>query len=46
MEIDKEVFGERHPMVAVGYNNLGAAWADLGEHRRTVQANLDQLKET
>ncbi len=36
LAIDREVYGERHPDVATGLNNLGAAWDDLGEHQKAI----------
>ena len=37
LSIDKEVFGERHPEVAINLNNLGTAWNHLGEHEKAQQ---------
>ena len=34
---DRQVYGDTHPNVALDYNNLGAAWADLGEARRAIE---------
>jgi hypothetical protein len=38
LQIDVAVFGEQHPNVAIRYNNLGAAWRDLGDVEKAVSS--------
>jgi tetratricopeptide (TPR) repeat protein len=37
LSIGKEVYGERHPVVATTLNNLGQAWANLGEYEKAIE---------
>lgn len=41
LAIDRAVYGDNHPNVAVALNNLGAAWNELGEHLRAIH-NYEQ----
>ncbi len=36
LAIDRKVFGEEHPDVAIDLNNLGAAWSALGENKKAI----------
>jgi len=36
LSIDREVYGERHPKVAIRLNNLGEAWRALGEYKKAI----------
>ncbi len=37
LSIDKEVYGDRHPMVATYLNNIGGAWKALGDSQRAKE---------
>jgi tetratricopeptide (TPR) repeat protein len=37
LSIDKEVYGDRHPTVALRLNNIGSAWYALGEHKKALE---------
>ncbi len=37
LKIDVNVFGEKHPKVAIRYNNLGLAWKTLGEAKKAIE---------
>lgn len=37
MEVDREVYGDRHPEVAAMLNNLGLAWHSLGDSKKAVE---------
>jgi tetratricopeptide (TPR) repeat protein len=36
LDIDREVYGDRHPSVARDLNNLGGAWDSLGDSKKAV----------
>ncbi|HEY9246138.1 MAG TPA: tetratricopeptide repeat protein, partial [Candidatus Methanoperedens sp.] len=36
LSIDKEVYGERHPNVAIRLNNIGGAWHALGDSKKAI----------
>ncbi|MCP4149623.1 MAG: tetratricopeptide repeat protein [bacterium] len=44
LKIDRDVFGKKHPNVAIRLNNLGAAWNDLGETQRAIEYYEQALK--
>ena len=37
LEIDRKVYGEQHPDVAIHYNNLGLAWRQLGDPKKAIE---------
>jgi len=37
LSIGKEVYGDRHPTVAIDLNNIGSAWDALGEHKKAIE---------
>ena len=36
LSIDREVYSERHPDVAIDLNNLGGAWQSLGDYDKAI----------
>ena len=36
LSIDREVYGERHPRVAIDLNDLGLAWKSLGDSKKAI----------
>ncbi len=36
LAIDRKVFGDEHPKVAIRLNNLGMAWSGLGEKKKAI----------
>ncbi|RIK77658.1 hypothetical protein DCC62_09130 [candidate division KSB1 bacterium] len=36
LAIDRAVYGEQHPYVAIRLNNLGLVWADLSEYQKAI----------
>ena len=36
LTIDRNVYGESHPKVAIRLNNLGSAWQALGDQRKAI----------
>jgi tetratricopeptide (TPR) repeat protein/CHAT domain-containing protein len=36
LSIDKEVYGERHPNVAITLNSIGGAWVAMGEPKKAL----------
>src|SRR5659263_137520 len=44
LEIDKKVYGDRHPNVAIYLNNIGLAWNNLGDSKKAI-AYLEQALE-
>lgn len=48
LAIDKEVYGERHPKVAIRLGNIGGAWHALGDFQRAkeyIQHAYDMFRE-
>jgi len=37
LNIDREIYGEKHPDVATDFSHLGLAWADLGDFKKAVE---------
>jgi len=37
LSIDKAVYGDRHPDVAIRLNNIGSAWKALGEAKKAIE---------
>jgi tetratricopeptide (TPR) repeat protein len=37
LTIDGEVYGEKHPSVAIDLNNLGSAWDSVGDSKKAVE---------
>jgi tetratricopeptide (TPR) repeat protein len=37
LEIDREVYGEKHPDVATRLSNLGSAWYSLGDSKKAIE---------
>ena len=37
LSIDKEIYGERHPSVAIRLSNLGSAWKSLGDSKKAIE---------
>lgn len=37
LSIDKEVYGESHPGIAIDLNNIGSAWYALGDPQRAKE---------
>jgi len=44
LEIDKEIYGEKHPHVATMLNNLGGAWDSLGDSKKAIDHYEQALK--
>jgi tetratricopeptide (TPR) repeat protein len=44
LEIDREVYGEKHPDVATMLSNLGLAWDSLGDSKKAIEYFEKALK--
>ena len=36
LESGLKTYGEKHPDVAIRWNNLGAAWKELGDYKKAI----------
>ncbi len=44
LELRKKLFGEKHPAVALSYNNVGGTWGALGNHQKALEMQSHALE--